>query len=489
VVVRATGYGIAEAGVTVNGQSAGILLVLVFGAGTDYALLLVARYREELRRHEDRHEAMAIALRRAGPAILASAATNVAALMCLLIAEVNGTSGLGPIGAMGIAVAMVAILTALPAFLVIVGRTAFWPFVPRFGAGADDHARGAWRRFADRIGRRPRRVWIGTTAVLAVMCIGVAGLDTNLTSANDFREDVESVRGQELISRSFPGGANAPTSAIVADLSRVDAVRSALEAAPGVASLGPVERGEPGARFDVTLEAEPYSREAYDLIPRLRDVAKSAGGDTALIGGPTAEEADFRDSASRDNLVVIPIVLVVVLAILAVLLRAIAAPLLLVATVVVSFLAALGISAVVFDVVFGFPGESPTLPLFAFIFLVALGVDYNIFLMARVREEAQSHGTREGMLHGLSVTGGVITAAGIVLAGTFSVLGVLPLVTLTEIGFVVAFGVLLDTFVVRSILVPALVLDAGRRTWWPSALSRIDWTQGPGPASPSPEAG
>jgi RND superfamily putative drug exporter len=486
VTARALGYLMASNGITVNGQTAGILLVLVFGAGTDYALLLTARYREELRRHEDRHEAMAIAIRRAGPAIVASAATVIAALLVLLVAEVNGTSGLGPVGAMGVAVAMIVMMTALPALLVIGGRVAFWPFIPRYGSEAGDETRGWWRRVGDRVARRPRRVWIGTTAALVVACFGLAGLDSNLTSANDFRDEVGSVRGQELISSAFPGGSAAPTTVVVGDAARAPQVVRALEAAPGVAAVREVERDpQAGVRLDVTLEEEPYSTAAYARIPELRDVVREAGGPTALVGGPTAEEADFRESARRDNLVIPPLVLLVVFLILALLLRALLAPLVLIGTVILSFLAALGFSVVAFDLV-DFPGESPTLPLFGFIFLVALGVDYNIFLMARVREEAQAHGTREGMLRGLAVTGGVITSAGVVLAGTFLVLGVLPLVTLTEIGFLVAFGVLLDTLVVRSILVPAITLDMGDRIWWPSALWRRSRQEAPA-AEPAPD--
>ena len=472
VTTRGAGYGLTELGVTVNGQSAGILVVLVFGAGTDYALLLVARYREELRRHEDKHEAMEIALRRAGPAIVASGLTVIAALLCLSVADLNGTAGLGPIGAMGVAIAMITMLTLLPAIVLAAGRRAFWPFVPRFGDEGADATHGFWRRLGERIGHGPRRIWIGALVVLAVLCIGLTQLNSDLTTGIGFREDVDSVEGQELLSGAFPAGANVPTSIVVEDVGRLPAVRSAVERAPGVAQLGPVERGEPGARFDVALEADPYSQEAFDQIPALRETAKRAGGESTLVGGPTAEERDLRESAVRDNKVIPPIVLAVVFLILVALLRSVVAPLVLIGTVIVSWAAALGVGAFMFEQVFGFDGIDPTLPLFAFIFLVALGVDYNIFLMARVREETIRKGTREGMVRGLATTGAVITSAGIVLAGTFSILGTLPLVSLTEIGFTIAFGVLLDTFLVRSVLVPALVLDLGKRTWWPSALSR-----------------
>jgi putative drug exporter of the RND superfamily len=480
VTSRGVGYGLTEAGVTVNGQSAGILVVLVFGAGTDYALLLVARYREELRRHADRHRAMRIALGRAGPAILASGITVIAALLCLSFAEVNGTEGLGPIGAIGIALAMIAMLTVLPSLLLIAGRGAFWPFVPRVGSVGADESRGRWRGVADAVGRRPRRVWVMATIVLAAMCLGLVALNSDLTTGNGFRDEVESVEGQDLTAKAFPAGTTAPATVVVREPSQLDAVREALADAPGVASVGRPERGPPGVRFELTLEPDPYSETGFELIPDLRRVAEQAGGPSTLIGGPTAEERDLRVSVARDNRLLIPLVLAVVLVILGVVLRSVVAPVVLTATVVLSFGAALGAGALVSEYVFDFPGIDPTLPLYAFIFLVPLGVDYNIFLMTRVREESRGHGTGEGMLRGLAVTGAVITAAGIVLAGTFGVLGVLPLVTLTQIGFVVAFGVLLDTFLVRSVLVPALVLELGPRTWWPSTLSRR-------PERPAPE--
>lgn len=476
VLSRGIGYWLAKAGVTINGQTSGILSVLVFGVGTDYALLLVARYREELRRHEDKHEAAAIALRRAGPAVVASGLTVIAALLCLSLAEVNGTAGLGPVGAFGVALAMLAMLTLLPALLTIAGRRAFWPFVPHLGDTGSDETHGMWRRLGERIRPRPRRVWIGTTVALLVLCLGLTQMNTDLTSGNAFRGSVESVEGQELIAESFPAGANAPTNVVVpasGGLSTVAAVTRAAQSVPGVAQVRPVESDpQEGTLLAVTLDAEPYSEQAFDVIPPLRDAVKAAGGDDVLVGGPTAEERDLRVSTARDNRVIVPLVLVVVFLILAAVLRAVLLPLVLMATVVVSYAAALGIGAFFFMQVFGFDGIDPALPLFAFIFLVALGVDYNIFLMARVREEAQAHGTRLGVVRGLAVTGAVITSAGIVLAGTFSTLAVLPLVVLTEIGFTIAVGVLLDTFVVRSILVPALSLDLGDRIWWPSALAR-----------------
>jgi RND superfamily putative drug exporter len=541
---RGLGYLLSEAGVVINGQSGGILPVLVFGAGTDYALLLVARYREELRRHDSRHEAMDLALRTAGPAIFFSGLTVMAALIVLVLAEVNGTAGLGPIGAMGIFVAMTFMLTMLPAALLVVGRRIFWPFVPDGpdgplpphsnvwrrvifsvlvggigaaigsaggGAGAgigfvaggllnffalaplfhrldvstfyprierplaarhrlSDETHGFWRRVGERVAAAPRRVAVITTLVLVVLCAGLLDLDTGLTSGNSFRGEVEAVRGSDLLAAHFPAGANVPTTVVIPDRADVEPVRAALQSDPAVAAVGEPIEGPPGVKLDVQLKVDPYSIEAFDEIPQLRRTVKRAGGDEVLVGGPTAAEYDLRQSATRDNKVIIPVTLVVVFLILAVLLRSLVAPAVLVGTVVLSFGAALGFGMFVSKSVFGFPGIDPSLPLLCFVFLVALGIDYNIFLMARVREETIRHGTREGMLRGLAVTGAVITSAGIVLAGTFGALAVLPLIFLTEIGFIVAFGVLLDTFVVRSILVPALTFIIDRRLWWPSKL-------------------
>jgi putative drug exporter of the RND superfamily len=469
---RGLGYLLSELGVTVTGQTSAILTVLVFGAGTDYALLIVARYREELRRQEDKHAAIATAMRTAGPAIVASAATVMAALLCLSLAEVNGTSGLALIGAMGVGLAMLVMCTLLPAMLVMAGRWAFWPFIPHHGDEGADETHGFWRRIAERVGGRPRAVWIGSVIGLTVMALGIAFFNTDLTTANGFRDEVSSKRGQDLLERAFPAGSNVPATVVVPNPRQAGEVRAALERRPEVAQLGPVEQGPPGARFDLVLRDEPYSRSTYAQIPVLRDTAKEAGGEGVLIGGPSAEERDLREAAARDNWVIMPLVLLVVFLVLALLLRALVLPVLLIGTVVLSFLSAFGVGSFFFEYVFDFPGADPSLPLWTFVFLVALGIDYNIFLMARVREEALRHGTRQGMLRGLAVTGAVITSAGVVLAGTFSILGSLPLVFLTELGFIIAFGVLLDTLVVRSVLVPALVFDIGPRVWWPSTLAQ-----------------
>ena len=479
---RSLGYGLTELGVVVNGQAASILSILVLGAGTDYALLLVARYREELRRHDDAHEAMALALRTAGPAIVASGGTVIAALLCLTLAEVNGTAGLGPVGALGIFVAVLAMLTLLPALLLIAGRRAFWPSVPHVGDTGADETSGRWRSIGERVARDPRRVAVGVALLLGVMTLGLMNFDNGLTRGNQFRDNVESVAGQDVLDRSFPGGSNAPTEVVVTEPSRVGEVNpvNALARVPGVASVRvdkrPTAPGGPGALLliEVVLEPKPFSREAFELIPEVRKAALEGGGETTFVGGPTAVEADLRQATVRDNRLIVPLVLIVVFLVLVALLRAVVIALLLMATVIMSFCAALGVGAVVFDTIFGFPGSDPGLPLYSFIFLVALGIDYNIFLMARVREEALGHGTREGMLRGLAVTGGVITSAGIVLAGVFLVLGILPLVFLTQLGFVVAFGVLLDTLIVRSLLVPALVFELGPRIWWPSRLATAE---------------
>ena len=476
-LVRGIGSLLVDAGVVVNGQTGGILLVLVFGAGTDYALLLTARYREELHRNADTHEAMQIAVRQAGPGILASAGTVVAALLCLSLASVNSTAGLGPVGAMGVAVAATAMLTVLPAFLLIGGRRAFWPFVPRVHRSEAEQSgttweTGFWGRLGPWIERRHRAVWIVTTMALLALSLGTLTLDTNLTTANAFRGEVEAVEGQRLLERSFPAGASAPTTVIVTEPAALEPVLAAARSAPEVVEIGRVQTGNPGALFTVTLSEDPFAEAGFAQIDPLREQLRAAGGEAILVGGATAEEHDLCEAVRSDTRFLVPLVLLVVFAILVLLLRAIVGPLMLMATVVLSFFAALGLALFVFELFADFPGEDPSYPLFAFIFLVALGIDYNIFLMARVREEAQSLPTKEAMLKGLAVTGGVITSAGIVLAGTFSVLAVLPLVALTQIGITVALGVLLDTFVVRSILVPALTFSLGERTWWPSALGR-----------------
>lgn len=463
-----------HAGLTVNGQSAGILSVLVLGAGIDYALLIVARYREELRNTADRHEAMAHALHRAAPAVLASGSTVVVGLLCLMLAQMQATAGLGPVAAAGIVVALVTMLGLLPVLLVVCGRWVFWPFVPHHGdpQPAED---GVWGRVGRRIARRPRAVWAVTTLLLAVFTVGLVQLDANgLSDAEQFTTEQPSIVAEGKLAEHFPGGAGSPVQVVV-DAAHVDDAAAALQDVRGIAPDSvsrPVVRGDVGY-VEGTLEAAPDSRAAFDTIDRARDAMADVPGDP-LVGGTTAINHDVQEASAADTRLIIPVVLLAVLLILGVLLRSVMAPIVLLVTVVLSFGAALGISALVFRHLFGFGGTDSSFPLYAFVFLVALGIDYNIFLMTRVREESLVHGTRRGALVGLAATGGVITSAGLVLAGTFAALGSLPIVFLAELGFAVALGVLLDTLVVRSVLVTALTLDLGRWMWWPSALFRTD---------------
>ena len=464
-------YLLAKHGLTVNAQSAGILDVLVFGAGTDYALLLTARYREELRKHEDRHAAMAVALRRAGPAVVASAGTVILSLLTLSLAELNSTKSLGPVLAIGVAVALAAMMTLLPALLVITGRWVFWPVKPGYGS-AEPTARGFWARVGRGIAGSPRIVWIATVIVLAAMAAGVAGLQAHgLTNAQSFRGHPDSVAGQTVLDQHFPGGAGQPVE-VFGNPASGPQLAAALRSVNGLTAVTPPVVLAGHAYLEATLTSAPDSQAAYATIDSARAAVHAVPGAGALVGGNTAVNLDVQRATAHDRNLIIPIILLVVFVILTLLLRALVAPLMLIATVVLSFAAALGVSALFFDNVFNFGGADTSFPLFVFVFLVALGIDYNIFLMTRVREEAQRHGPRSGALSGLAATGGVITSAGCVLAGTFAVLGTLPVTFLTELGFAVAFGVLLDTIVVRSVLVTALNLDLGRWVWWPSRLAR-----------------
>jgi RND superfamily putative drug exporter len=461
----------AHAGLTVNGQSAGILDVLVFGAGTDYALLLVARYREELRRHEDRHVAMAVALRRAGPAIVASGGTVILSLLTLSLASLNSTKSMGPVLAIGVAVALLAMMTLLPALLVITGRWVFWPTRPAFGS-AEPTTRGLWARAGRRIAVRPRLVWIATVVILGAMAIGLTGLRASgLTNAQSFRGTPDSVAGQAVLDAHFPGGSGQPVE-VFGSTGSGPRLAAALHSVSGLTAVTAPTVVDGHAYVEATLTSPPDSQAAYATIDRARAAVHALPGADALVGGGTAINLDVQRAAARDRNVIIPVILAVVFIILMALLRALVAPVLLIATVVLSFAAALGVSALFFTNVFGFGGADTSFPLFVFVFLVALGIDYNIFLMTRVREEAGRQGPRSGAVTGLAATGGVITSAGAVLAGTFAVLGTLPVTFLTELGFAVAFGVLLDTLVVRSVLVTALNLDLGRWVWWPSRLAR-----------------
>ncbi len=458
------------ADLTVNAQSASILTVLVVGAGTDYALLLVARYREELRLHADRHEAMTEAVHRAGPAVLASGGTVVLGMLCLAFADMNSTAGLGPVAAIGVAVTLVVLMTLLPALLVICGRWVFWPVKPALGS-PEPSATGVWARVGTAIKPRPRVVWVITSVLLLAACLGTIGLDPRgLTQADSFRGTPESIAGEEVAGRHFPATAGNPVY-VLTTAADADEVAEAVDGTEGIDGVTAPQVNGDAALIEAALADPADSQAAYDTIERLRTGLDDVGDGGALVGGNTAINLDVQSASQRDNRVVIPLIMVVVLLVLGVLLRAVVAPLILIATVVLSYGAALGISALIFDWALGVGSTDSSFPLFVFVFLVALGIDYNIFLMTRVREEAFDHGTRRAALIGLSATGGVITSAGLVLAATFAVLGTLPLTFLTQLGIAVALGVLLDTIIVRSVLVTALTLDVGRWMWWPSRLT------------------
>ncbi|MET3637380.1 MMPL family transporter [Curtobacterium oceanosedimentum] len=505
-------YALAKAGVvTVNGQVQGILSILVIGAATDYALLYTARYREALREHRTGWEATRAALRGAFEPIVASGGTVIVGVLCLLLSDLNSNKALGPVAAIGIAFSLLAALTLLPALLLAFRRAAFWPLRPTFGSGGrpttGPEATGLWARVGRLVARRSRTVWIVCTVALLAMGSGLIGLRADGVPQSDLVIGASQARdGQRVLADHFPGGSGSPAQVVGAERdldALVDAVRS-VRGVDGVVAAStdspsgtvPVSGGAAGtgaagadaaagsatgtaeptvSRGDVLLEAtlaDPADSAAAERTVRDLRVAVERVDPGAVVGGVTATAVDTNDTGIRDRSVIIPVVLAVILLILVLLLRSVVAPLVLVGSVVVSFAAALGVGALVFDHVFRFPGADPSVPLYAFVFLVALGVDYNIFLMTRVREESLRHGPREGVLRGLAATGGVITSAGIVLAATFAALGVIPILFLAQIAFVVAFGVLLDTVVVRSLLVPALVIDLGRRAWWPSRLSR-----------------
>ena len=488
-----------------SGQTQGILFILVIGATTDYSLLYVARYRDELRRTRERWPATLKALRGTLEPVLASGGTVIAGLLCLLLSDLKSNSTLGPVAAIGILFAMAAALTFLPAVLYAAGRVAFWPRRPHFApdapdAGADPSAHGIWGRIALAVRRRPRPVWILTALVLALGCLGITQLEADGVPQSDLVLAESSARqGQIELGEHFPDGSGSPMQVIVAE-SSLQATADRLLDQDGIDSVTITAEDSPSGSAPVTADGiqaqgppgtpapEPTVVDGEVLLQAtLTDAADSPAAEQtvravradlaaqeldALVGGVTATSIDTNDTSAHDRALIIPVVLVVIVLILMLLLRAILAPVLLILTTVLSFGTAMGISALMFDHVFDFPGADPAVPLFGFVFLVALGIDYNIFLMTRVREESLAHGTREGVVRGLAVTGGVITSAGMVLAATFAALGVIPILFLAQIAFIVAFGVLLDTFVVRTLLVPALALDLGRVIWWPSALWR-----------------
>ncbi|MEU0876959.1 MMPL family transporter [Lentzea sp. NPDC005914] len=449
-----------------NGQSQGILSILVFGAATDYALLLVARFREELRDTQDKYASIRTAWRGTVEPIAASAGTVILGVLCLLFSDLDSNKGLGPVAAIGIGAALLTTMTFLPAALALTGRAAFWPFAPKFGSPHPETS-GLWGRVADTVRRKPRAIWIVTALVLLAGAAFLPQLKASGTSQSDvFLTEVESVAGQEVLSRHFPGGTGSPTVIVAAETRTAELLQKSK--VDGVADVRPSGTAEGLVRIEATLKDAPDSDAAVATVERIR--AAVHGIDDAKVGGQTATLLDTRKTSEHDRLLIIPIVLVVIFLVLALLLRSLLAPVLLIATVVLSFAATMGVSALVFNHVFDFPGADPVVPLFGFVFLVALGIDYNIFLMTRVREETRRLGTVEGTLRGLSLTGGVITSAGVVLAATFAALAVLPILFLTQIAFIVAFGVLLDTLLVRSLLVPALSVDIGGRIWWPSKL-------------------
>ncbi|MGC5165580.1 MMPL family transporter [Luteimicrobium sp. DT211] len=489
--------------VELNGQVQGILFILVIGAATDYSLLYVSRYREALRDERSRWRATWVALRGAFWPVVASAGTVIAGLLCLLLSDLSSNQALGPVTSIGIVFALLAATTLLPALLLLCGRAAFWPARPNLGSAhpavVGPQARGLWARVARWISGAPRTIWVVCTLVLLAAATGLVQLKADGVPQSDLVLGHSEARdGQDVLAEHFPGGSGSPALVVgpSSELERMagvlvghDGVSSVSVAAKGVPSgtapvtadgVQPVQGATPAPTVvdgDVLLEAtlsDPADSDAAEDVVRSLRADLAAVDDGILVGGVTAVAVDSNDASIHDRNTIIPIVLVVILLILVLLLRAVLAPVLLVLSVVLSFAASLGVSALVFDHVFGLPGADPAVPLYGFVFLVALGIDYNIFLMTRVREESLEHGTRQGILRGLAVTGGVITSAGLVLAATFAALGVIPILFLAQIAFIVAFGVLVDTLVVRSLLVPALSYDIGAPIWWPSRLWRDD---------------
>ena len=476
-IAAVAGTAVAEAaGLGGDGSTSGITSVLVFGAGTNYALLLISRYREELRResptlpHREQsvahRHALRTAVRFAGPAIVASNATVVLALLSLLLASSPTTRSLGVQAASGLVVAAIFVLLVLPPLLALFGPKLFWPFIPRAGS-AEITTTGAWHRVADWVSGHAGRVAVASVLVLGILATGLIGIPVGLSLIDQFRVRADSVTGFKTLSAHFPGGLTDPTR-VIAHTADADAVQAALEATPGIASITPAGVSDTGlSQWQVVLDATPASDSAFNTVVTLRNsVHKADPG--ALVGGSDATALDTRNTAIRDRWVVIPAILIVVLAVLYVLLRALLAPLVLVATTTLSTLAALGMGGWVSVHLLGFPALDNTTPLFAFLFLVALGVDYTIFLVTRAQEETPLYGTRGGIVRAVSATGAVITSAGIVLAAVFAVLGVLPLIALTQLGIIVGLGILLDTFVVRTVVIPALFTLIGPAIWWPA---------------------
>jgi RND superfamily putative drug exporter len=476
LTTQAVSYLLAKGfGLTVGGGNQIVVTALLFGVGTDYAMLLLARYRDELRVHEDRHEALRNAVRRGVPAIAASAATVSIGLLCLTQAHVGFNYTLGPTGAIAVLCGLAAMTTLFPAVLVILGRWVFWPTVPRAGAAVKNADHRLWDRIGGRISRRPRLVWIGSALVLTALALGSLGLRTGLDDEHLIVGKPGSIAGQELLADHYPAGQSKPVE-VISKAGAAPAVASALKGIDGVSEVAAPEKSTDGtlASTRAVLKDSPDSAAAARTVDRIRTAVHAVPDADARVGGPTAMAQEKSEAQAHDRKVVIPLVLAVVFVILVVLLRALIAPLLLMATVVLSYFAALGISWQLFQHVLGFPAVDVQVMLIGFLFLVALGVDYNIFLIHRIREEVGLRGHRAGVLSGLTSTGGVITSAGAVLAATFAALTTAPQVAFIEIGIVVAVGVLIDTFLVRSVLVPALALDVGRKFWWPGRPAGTD---------------
>ncbi|OBF60425.1 hypothetical protein A5787_18995, partial [Mycobacterium sp. 852002-50816_SCH5313054-b] len=465
----ATAVGTAVAGLTglsFDGATSGITSVLVFGAGTNYALLLISRYRQELLHHPEHRAALRRAVHRAAPAIVASNATVVLALLTLLFGSTPSTRSLGALAACGLVVAAVSVLVVLPPVLALCGRRLFWPFVPRAEDGAALDS-GPWHRVAERVARRPAAVAAVAITLLAALATGLLGTRIGLSQTEQFRVRADSVSGYDVVAAHFPGGLASPT-VVVAPSAEAAQVQRAIGSTPGVVSATEAGRSATGlTKWSVVIDAPPSSAASFNIVAALRDSTKT-GAPGALVGGPDAQALDIRDGAAHDRLVLIPAILAVILAVLYVLLRSALAPPTLLAATILGALAALGLGGWASSHVFGFPALDHSTPLFAFLFLAALGVDYTIFLVTRAREEAAHHGARDGMVRAVSATGGVITSAGIVLAAVFCVLGVLPLIVLTQLGIIVGLGILLDTFVVRTLVIPALFALVGDRIWWPT---------------------
>ena len=457
--------------ITADGSITGILSVLVFGAGTNYALLLIARYKEELLLIEDRHEAMTRAVKGAGPAILASGGTVALALLTLSFAELGGNRALGLVCASGIVVAMIAALGVLPAAIVVFGRGLFWPFVPKFG-GVNKSETGWWAKLGKGVSRRPVTVAILGIALLGGLTVGSTGITIGIPETEQFRVKPEAVTGIEVLGEAFPAGASAPTQVIAVNDYADEVIDAALDS-PLVASAEVVDQNDDFSRIDVVLDAEGGSEEAYAAIETLRENVQSVPGANALVGGDDATRLAVKQAYERDQLLVIPLILVLVFIVLVLLLRALLAPILLLGSVVLSFFSAMGAAWLIFQNVFGMSGLDFSVFLYSFLFLVALGVDYNIFLVSRAREESANladsvrQPTRQAMIKALGATGGVITSAGILLAAVFAVLGVLPLIALFQVGIIVGIGVLIDTLLVRTVVVPALAFITGDTFWWP----------------------